>query len=445
LNADKLQHIAGVGSSHVVTYNGRGAYFLDKLEDGIWRLEVMPDAVNIRDPFERPSLEKEVTRIQWENQEIKIQLPDLSNNFLIKGINPENNFTAIANENNFSVYPGTYLLTKKGTTNKKWDPESIYGNIRIGEFVAPKSFSNTPFVVHNPIPEVIAGKSFTVSATIVGLDSGSFVSLVIDDISWHKKEINFVKKSAYSFETEIPADLVKPGELSYWIVVNKDKMAFTFPGNYPGKPADWDFYHTDKYKTRVSTEGMPIEIFNASKDKDNLDNSFNRWGNKAYSVETVPTAIPGMMALKVEAKNLLIGEHAVSVRSFFGNKLNGRVSELSNFNEITVRARASNCDTAKIKLLLIDKDANSYGVSITLTKEFNDYHIPLALFSNDSLVLIPRPYPGFLPFWFKNEHSGKFDLKNIEVLEVAVGPGIKPSKYGNPVGFELEYIWLNRK
>ena len=48
-----LLHIAGVGSSPVVRYQGYGAYFLDRLEHGVWRLEVMPDAITVRDPFRK--------------------------------------------------------------------------------------------------------------------------------------------------------------------------------------------------------------------------------------------------------------------------------------------------------------------------------------------------------------------------------------------------------
>ena len=41
-NTKKLKEIAGVGSSSIVSYTGSGAYFLDKVEKGIWRLEVLP-------------------------------------------------------------------------------------------------------------------------------------------------------------------------------------------------------------------------------------------------------------------------------------------------------------------------------------------------------------------------------------------------------------------
>ncbi len=54
----KLKHIAGVGSSPVVKYEGTGAYFLDKIEDDAWKLKVMPDAISIKDPFEKASPKK---------------------------------------------------------------------------------------------------------------------------------------------------------------------------------------------------------------------------------------------------------------------------------------------------------------------------------------------------------------------------------------------------
>ena len=41
-DASKLVSIAGCGSSPIVDYEGTGAYFIDCLESGVWRLEVMP-------------------------------------------------------------------------------------------------------------------------------------------------------------------------------------------------------------------------------------------------------------------------------------------------------------------------------------------------------------------------------------------------------------------
>ena len=44
-DASQLVSIAGCGSSPIIRYEGTGAYFMDCLEPGVWRLEVMPDAV----------------------------------------------------------------------------------------------------------------------------------------------------------------------------------------------------------------------------------------------------------------------------------------------------------------------------------------------------------------------------------------------------------------
>jgi hypothetical protein len=41
---EKLERIAGCGSSPVVHYDGTGAYFLDRVAPGRWVLQVYPDA-----------------------------------------------------------------------------------------------------------------------------------------------------------------------------------------------------------------------------------------------------------------------------------------------------------------------------------------------------------------------------------------------------------------
>lgn len=47
----RLKKIAGFGNSALVKYDGSGAYFLDKISEGVWRLEVMPDAHWVDNPF----------------------------------------------------------------------------------------------------------------------------------------------------------------------------------------------------------------------------------------------------------------------------------------------------------------------------------------------------------------------------------------------------------
>ena len=82
-----LRRIAGFQSSPLVGYEGSGAYFLDKIRDGVWRLEVYPDEVLVRDPFEQPRPDKVVSRLLWREWPMRIALPDLGTRFHAEPIN----------------------------------------------------------------------------------------------------------------------------------------------------------------------------------------------------------------------------------------------------------------------------------------------------------------------------------------------------------------------
>ena len=114
---DSLKEIAGYGNSPVVQYEGFGAYFLDRLEPGLWRLEVMPDAVQVRDPFEKTSLEREVVSILWNTRNMQIQLLDLGKNFSIKATNEGNAYQSQSVDGSFPISPGVYLLDGRTFTH----------------------------------------------------------------------------------------------------------------------------------------------------------------------------------------------------------------------------------------------------------------------------------------------------------------------------------------
>ena len=67
---------------------------------------------------------------------MKIDLPDLGKSFNIIGVNKNNDYKAIADNGQFIVAPGTYLLSDKQI------PDSLttkrIGNIVVNEFVAPR-------------------------------------------------------------------------------------------------------------------------------------------------------------------------------------------------------------------------------------------------------------------------------------------------------------------
>jgi hypothetical protein len=132
-----LRHIAGVGSSPLVQYAGSGAYFLDKLAPGVWRLEVMPDAEPVIDPFTAGTLARAVTRIVHRAQPMKLLLPELAGGVRLRPLNAGNRWQPAGVNAAFAVRPGVYLLTTATARPAAYAPSRGRGAGTLGEYYAP--------------------------------------------------------------------------------------------------------------------------------------------------------------------------------------------------------------------------------------------------------------------------------------------------------------------
>ncbi len=434
LNANKLQHIAGTGSSPVVEYTGCGAYFIDKLEDGIWRLEVMPDAIHIRDPFEKASPEKEVTRIQWHTQLLQIKLPDLDTDFTVEGLNKGNHFSATASAGQFIILPGSYLLIRKAKENKTWNANSEMGVLQLNEFAAPKPFDTSVFAAHQPYEEVSALKPFTIHATIVGVDLNDTLIAEIQTSLHGWKNIPLQLQSAYQYIAEVPADIVIPGILSYRIIIKKKNEYYTFPGNHKGDPYAWDNINNDTWQTYAATEKGALEIFNASTDRNKLMLCNSDWRNNPF--QFVASDKPHQLVLKITISNRQI----IGYQLYIADRLKGRASEFLSFSKIVVRIRST--VSSQVKIALITSEAECYAAMVLASNEWKDVSIPLSSLKADSVLLLPRPYPGFQPLWFKTKEEGTFKLQDTEKIQVTFAQN--PHEPENPVSVQIESIWLEK-
>jgi hypothetical protein len=438
VNVPKLQHIAGVGSSPLVTYNGLGAYFLDKLEDGSWRLEVMPDAIHIRDPFEKASPKKEVTRIQWQANMMAISIAELGTGFSIKGLNEGNSYTAVSTHDGFEISPGTYLLVANG---KKFSGKQNHvGSIMLNEFVAPASLSNDMYLSHEPFAEVTTGKPFTIHAKVVGLDTGR-VTLQINRMGGQFKIIPMTRKGPYNFIAEVPTDMVTPGMLSYRIVMRKGNEVSVFPGNLKADPSAWDNFSNETWKTYVADANGGLELYNPTQDRGARTYPTFRRG---FQTSYVTGEKPGQLIFRMAA-NELKNVEMMGFQYSFVEKLQGRESELGSFDKIVVRARSANTHPVKAKVVLTFADASSLAASITLGSEFLDIEIPLKSFTPDAAMLMPRPYPGFLPLVFKGAASqNSMTLSQAEKIEITIRSDVSAGDMNKSYNLDVECIWLKK-
>src|SRR5881227_1300168 len=131
-----LRRIAGVESSTIVQYGGAGIYFLDRVRDGVWRLEVYPDAVPVQDPYAPPNRDVIVTRAIWRSWPMRIVLSDLGANFTVRQVAGGTATEQRAVDGVVNVTPGVYVLSAASSVDPRSLPEYI-GALRFDEFHPP--------------------------------------------------------------------------------------------------------------------------------------------------------------------------------------------------------------------------------------------------------------------------------------------------------------------
>lgn len=314
--AKALQHIAGVGSSPVLKYSGNGAYFLDKVKAGVWRLEVMPDVKVLADPFGKNELDKPVRTTVWASHDMEVVLPDLGEGFSVLALNALNKHQVIVNNGKFQIAPGTYLLRKKGLVFTP-SAQTKVGVLGLNEFVAPEPVSK---------PTDVAGAKSLLKAEVAadgtmplfdGTDAAS--NVVVYAPSWETDPYAYVNEAAQHAHLSLKHKPSGTGQLG----------------------------------------GVQVNLSHVV-DKGSL--SSTDW--KTLSV-------------------IISGERE-----------------------------------SRAKVILVDARGNAVSGLINIGRKAAEVPAAVQAMKPDAFMLLPRPYPGFQPMYFKGSGKEAFKLQELEKIQV---------------------------
>ncbi|SDR67639.1 cellulase family glycosylhydrolase [Gramella sp. MAR_2010_147] len=436
----ELKKIAGHGNSEIVKYKGKGAYFLDKLEDGVWRLEVMPDPILIKNPFGSNSLEKTVSVISWKENLIALNIDELGDNFEISGLNKGNNTSLEAEGNAFKIKPGSYLITAAG----KDVDISTYSdrfNFDIKAFEAQESTVDKTYLVHKPVQIISVGNDLELKATLVSNNEMEKVEVWLKNGNTYESvELN--ADNNYDYLVKIPENLLNHGFLEYRIIVSTEDGKTTFPGGVEGSPEDWDFHSDATYKTRILEKDAPISLFNASTDVDNMVIGWSPKNNLVPVNENeaeFQVSIDSLFQEDVENKNAK-PIYDYSFRYNFQNKLGKRT--ISDKQKLVITGSSLGENSEKMMIALVMKNGASFGKLIQLTDEIQEIEIALEDLKPVKTVTLPRPYPGFLPYYFDHSYSGNLKIEDVESLQFSIGPGIEKENLQKPHAIGIRSVRL---
>jgi len=437
-NTHKLREIAGYGNSPLVHYDGKGAYFLDKIHDGVWRLEVMPDAYWIDDPYSRTSPQRQVAAVNYRNRAMRIELPGLGSDFSISPVNEGNSWSTTARAGAFEIWPGVYLIRRKGdnTVVRKDHP---FKNMKLNEFVAPRANLEVTRV-KNPTPEKhTAGQEAVIRFEVISPKKPDSVIVAMwgEQGSWQQE-------AAYAgndwYQVVVKPDATKHATLHYYIMVKFENHWITFPAGKNGRPGDWDFYDHSTFQLHFVPSSGAVPLWCAWQ---NNDETLRPW---VRGIHLRPLAVEGKGVLNfhldsVPARQDGTGSTQIyTFRHFFRQQVKGRLSDLDQKRYLVVKGKSNHSNNVSLQITLIDKRGNAYTGSITLTHSQDVYRIPLKDFVDGKFAMIPRPYPAFKPWFSGTGNHAPMRAENLETIQVTLLPN--PTNETSQVDFYLEEIWL---
>jgi len=448
VDASRLRRVAGYGSSPVVTYDGEGVYFLDRVREGVWRLEVYPDAVPVRDPFEMQRRDKIVTRAIYRAWPMRVVLPDLGASFSVEAVTAGNASASRADSGTFTVRPGVYVLSARGPVNRTTLPARL-GHLAFNEFHAPKP---DPLPVRVQIfgaPQYVVGRPVGIGAVVVTdtQPDSVFLWLRRSGIGWFRR-FAMSPSGAYEYRATIPADSLQAGPHEYVVSVRIGDSTTTFPEGIPRGPWDWDFHTASFWRTTIVPRDVPLRLLTPAEDATRL--VFTRIGDAIRQgiFSVVPSASSGEAALHLELPVNVGGFNPEDYTASLvvNDRVAARGESIAGAKAVRVKLRGIG-PRQRLHLTLMEKDGTSWSAVVAPDSAWSERTIPLSDFRIARGVKLPLGYPGTWNYWVEpaSGRGGSGDaikLADLERLQLSLrreeGLRVQPGTYG----VEVESVML---
>gem|GEM_PF-4061816 len=419
INVSSLKQIIGVGSSTVVKTDGNGIYFLDKIKDGLWRMEVYPNIARLSDPFNMPSPTKKCYQALWDEIRFSIDLPDLGKEFNVNALN--NNFAFKATNGNFVVKPDLYILSK-GVYDQNALPEKING-IDMRTYIVPQPEVETKdYFIHQPISEYIAGENINIRCNIYSSNVPKNVSLYlkVNGLPWYKEyPMQKTGRHEYGFTADTSLSS-QPAILDYIIGVDYGNRKVCYPSQTEGiMPDSWDFSPQQSYRSYITNGKDELTVFDADKDGSRI--RFTRiFKSLPFEHRFVPTG-GQKLALELSCKNMIpSGEYMfpldITASHYINDKIRARARAGIYPKNIIVTAKGTTSTTNRMLLSFNQSDCTSWSVPVELTEKMRPIVVPVSRLSRDVAPMLPQDWPGINSYWYPSleSHSDKIDWNKIE-------------------------------
>ncbi len=451
-DAKALQRLVGFGVSGTVGYEGTGAYFLDKLREGVWRLELYPDEILVRDPFEQPQPDKVVSRLLYRSWPMKVQLPDLGDAFVATPLNVPGEASAARTAANgvFKVEPGVWLLTRHGKEASADLPARV-GRVALREFHV-NARAGYPDLVQTLAPrEFTAGTPVEIRVRVANDVLPDAVRLWVRPagLGFSAQPIAMQRVRGNDYAAVLPAEYRVPGLYEYAVSTQSGDRIRSFPGGVPRQPFEWPFRLDSVWSFTVTPPGTTLRLFDPKKDYERL--SFVRPGEQYRNAffRLTPAESADEVALTLDLPDLgRDTPERYAAALYIGDAMAVRQSELARAAALHVKLRADGGSRKTLQLTLVEKDGTAWSASVRATAAWESITVPLSSLAPTRSIHIPSPYPGLWNYWrvAAQGRGGPADhihVEDVERLQLTVTPNTGDTAADTAKGASVESITLS--
>jgi len=451
-NPKALTRLVGFESSGAVDYEGSGAYFLDKVRDGVWRLEIYPDEVLVRDPFEQPRPDQIVSRLLYRRWPMTLRLPDLGAQFFAAPIKVPSDPAAAgrrAVNGQFPVEPGIWLLSRSEQVERGKLPAAL-SRVSLDEYHVNERLSYPDSVQSLAPKEFLAGAPVEIRALVADDGLPDEVQLWVRPAGMRAFGAPVPMKRARGNEYAgvLAPGVLMPGLYEYAVSVKTGDRTATFPGGLAQVPGEWPFHADALWSFRVTPASTPMRLLNPKKDYARL--SFVRPGERYRQpfFQLAPAEAADESALSLMLPDLGKDTPArYAAALFIGDVVAARAADAPRANSMDIKLQAVGGNAKTLEVVLIERDGAAWSTSVVAGKSWSTIRVPLENLHIARSIHIPSPFPGLWNYWRESPagrggSGDRIHVENLERLQLTVFPNSGDRAGDDAKGAAVESILL---
>ncbi len=413
---EKLRRIVGFGSSPVVRYEGVGLYFLDKITEGAWRLEVYPDSIQIDDPFAPTRLDRLVFQLITREWPMSVDLPDLGTSFAVQPLDNGNTYETRATGGKMRIRPGVYLLVRPDKTGKVALPDRLPGvpyYLGMREFVCPASASwPTSLVLHGPafFP---ANRPVVIKATVAAAEAPDSVTVNFLGANASIGPVPMRHVAGYEYAATIPPGDLATGPVRYTVGVSGGGHVHDFPHDSPVAAT-----RAEHYDLSIVPVDAPLTLFAPAHDVRLL--SVSRSGESRNRVAaTIEGRQPGTEAFPLGfPANRLADDLTTSL--YIGDRISDAGAQVARARSVQVVLKGVLAPSV-IRVTLVEKDGSAWSQKVFASTQWQEIAIPISSLLPADSAMVPQGFPGTWSYWLTPPPGRtSINLADVERLQFSL-------------------------